>query len=253
METCFVCSRVCVPCVPVMREPDSQVRNDYGSLAAFCLQGRSTVGKDNGNAAKSQYQAIFETAIDGIIVLDEHGIIQSFNRAAQELFGYEPGEVMGQNVRMLMPDPDRTLHDSYLANYRTTGVPKIIGVGREVIGRGKDGSSIPLDLSIAQWTADGCRYFTGIVRDLTERKRSEEQRRADEARYRAIVDTAVDAIVVIDERGLIQSFNNAAERLFGYSAEEAIGETVNVLMPEHYESEHDWYMQNYKSTGVRKI
>jgi len=186
-------------------------------------------------------------------VLDEHGIIQSFNRAAQELFGYEPGEVMGQNVRMLMPDPDRTLHDSYLANYRTTGVPKIIGVGREVIGRGKDGSSIPLDLSIAQWTADGCRYFTGIVRDLTERKRSEEQRRADEARYRAIVDTAVDAIVVIDERGLIQSFNNAAERLFGYSAEEAIGETVNVLMPEHYESEHDRYMQNYKSTGVRKI
>jgi PAS domain S-box-containing protein len=154
--------------------------------------------RDPDQAGLEQYRAIVDTATDGIIVIDDNGTIQSFNRAAQRIFGYEPDEVIRKNVRELMPEPDRGRHDSYLANYRATGIAKIIGSGREVEGRHKDGSKIPLELSIGEWMSDSRRYFTGILRDLTERKRAEERRSADEAKYRAIIDTAVDAIVLIN-------------------------------------------------------
>ena len=115
-------------------------------------------------ADEAKYRAIVGTAVDAIGVIDESGVVQSFNRSAEEIFGYSAAEVVGQNVRLLMPDPDRGAHDRYIANYRRTGQPKIIGIGREVRGQRKDGSLFPLELSIAEWQADGQRYFTGIMR-----------------------------------------------------------------------------------------
>jgi PAS domain S-box-containing protein len=154
---------------------------------------------------------------------------------------------------MLMPEPDHSRHDQYLANYRSTGQAKIIGVGREVQGLRRDGTIFPLDLSIAEWRADGRRYFTGIMRDVSERKLAEAQRQADEAKYRAIIDTAVDAIAVIDEHGVVQSFNRAAEKIFLYPAAEVVGRNVSMLMPEPDHSRHDQYLANYRSTGQAKI
>lgn len=191
-------------------------------------------------AEQNRYQAIVDTATDGIIVIDDHGIIQSFNNAARRLFGYETEEVIGHNVSTLMPPPDQARHDGYLANYRETGQAKIIGVGREVAGRRKDGRHFPLDLSIAQWVSnDGFRYFTGIVRDLTERKLLEAQRQADEDKYRAIVNSAFDAIVTIDESGTIQSINAAAEHLFGYRDHEVVGTNLRALMPVPFAGNED--------------
>ncbi len=204
-------------------------------------------------ADEAKYRAIVDTAVDAIAVIDERGIIQAFNRSAEKLFGYLSDEIVGQNVAVLMPEPDRSLHDSYLANYRRTGQAKIIGIGREVQGQRKDGSLFPLELSIAEWRADGERYFTGIMRDVTERKLAEALRQAGEARYRAIVDSAVDAIAVIDESGIIQAFNRSAERTFGYTAAEVIGQNVRILMPEPDRSAHDSYIGNYRRTGQAKI
>jgi len=125
-------------------------------------------------ADEAKYRAIVDTAVDAIAVIDESGIVQSFNRSAEEIFGYSAAEVVGQNVRLLMPDPDRSAHDGYITNYRRTGQAKIIGIGREVRGKRKDGSLFPLELSIAEWHADGKRYFTGIMRDVTDRKQADE-------------------------------------------------------------------------------
>jgi PAS domain S-box-containing protein len=130
--------------------------------------------RERREADEAKYRAIIDTAVDSIVVIDERGRIQAFNHAAEQIFGYRSSEVIGQNVRMLMPGPDREAHDGYIANYLRTGKAKIIGIGREVIGQRRDGSVFPLELSIAEWRAGGERYFTGIMRDVTDRKRSEE-------------------------------------------------------------------------------
>ncbi|RPI53377.1 MAG: PAS domain S-box protein, partial [Acidobacteria bacterium] len=111
-------------------------------------------------------RSIFESAVDGIIVIDAKGLIKAFNPAAERLFGYRADEVLGQNVRVLMPSPDREEHDRYIANYLETGVARIIGRGREVRGRRKDGSTFPLHLSVGRMEIDGQPAFTGILHDL---------------------------------------------------------------------------------------
>src|SRR5258706_12560999 len=96
----------------------------------------------------TRLKAVLETAVDGIILIDAKGIVQMFNPACERLFGYEAAEVIGRNVKMLMPPEFKTEHDQYLENYRTTGQRKIIGIGREVVGQRKDGTPFPMDLSV---------------------------------------------------------------------------------------------------------
>ncbi|MCB1505155.1 MAG: PAS domain S-box protein [Hyphomicrobiaceae bacterium] len=121
--------------------------------------------------SERRLHSIVRTALDAIVVIDENGIIQSINPATEQILGYSAKEVVGKNVSCLMPAEHATAHDSYLDNYKRTGIRKIIGVGREVQGRRKDGSFVSLDLAIAEWRdANGVRFFTGIMRDMTERK-----------------------------------------------------------------------------------
>jgi two-component system sensor kinase FixL len=122
-------------------------------------------------------RAIVDTAVDGIVTIDERGTIQSFNPAAERIFGYRAAEVIGKNVQLLMPAPDRNRHDAYLARYLETGEKRIIGIGREVVGQRKDGSLFPMDLAVAESFLDSGRVFTGMVRDLTARKRAEAELR----------------------------------------------------------------------------
>jgi PAS domain S-box-containing protein len=125
--------------------------------------------------SKIRANAVLNHALEGIITIDEQGIIHSFNPSAERLFGYKASEIMGTNIKFLMPEPFQSEHDQYLKNYLTTGVSKIIGVGREVVGLRKDGSTFPLDLGISEMYLDETRMFTGIVRDITERKKAEAQ------------------------------------------------------------------------------
>ncbi len=118
-------------------------------------------------------QAILDNVIDGIITIDSKGIVQSFNRAGETIFGYTADEIIGRNINMLMPEPYHSEHDSYLQNYHATGIQRIIGLGREVEGRRKDGSVFPMDLAVSRSTHHGEPLFIGLVRDITERKRVE--------------------------------------------------------------------------------
>jgi two-component system, LuxR family, sensor kinase FixL len=118
-------------------------------------------------------RSILETVPDAMIVIDESGAIQFFSSAAERLFGYTANEVSGENVRMLMPQPYQEQHDSYLERYRRTGERRIIGIGRVVVGRRKDGSTFPMELSVGEANRTGPRLFTGFARDLTERQQTE--------------------------------------------------------------------------------
>jgi two-component system sensor kinase FixL len=189
------------------------------------LSSQSSRQRENGGGlADSLYRAIVDTAVDAIVVIDRHGAIRSVNNATGQLFGYTAGELIGQNVKILMPEPYSAEHDTYLANYLRTGQKKIIGIGREVVGRRKDGSVFPMDLSVGEAREDGEPIFVGIIRDITDRKAAELAQRESELRLRSIIETVPDAIVSIDARGTIQSFSSAAERLFGYDGSEVLGQ-----------------------------
>jgi two-component system sensor kinase FixL len=108
-----------------------------------------------------------------MIVIDERGIVQSFSSAAERLFGYAAAEVCDQNVKMLMPSPYRESHDGYLSRYLTTGERRIIGIGRVVVGERKDGSTFPMELAVGEMKSSSQRFFTGFIRDLTERQQTE--------------------------------------------------------------------------------
>ena len=125
------------------------------------------------NEQEAHFISILETAPDGMAVIDASGNIQSFSRSAERMFGYSREEAVGKNIKMLMPDPDRSRHDAYMARYIATGEKHIIGIGRIVIGRRKDGSPFPLHLSIGETNAGGRRLFTGFMRDLTEERQAE--------------------------------------------------------------------------------
>ena len=201
----------------------------------------------------ARLQTIIDSAVDGIIVIDSAGVVESFNRGAERLFGYPAVDVIGRNVSLLMPSPDREQHDHYLAQYLATGDARIIGIGRDVTGRRRDGSLVRLHLSVGEMRVGGERKFTGVLHDLSERAGLEEQLRNSEAKWRSIVESAVDGIIVIDANGRIESFNPAAERLFGYAEREILGRNVNTLMPSPYREEHNGYLAQYLSTGIQRV
>jgi two-component system, LuxR family, sensor kinase FixL len=203
--------------------------------------------------SEARLRSLVESAVEGIITTDDHGLVQTFNPAAERLFGYAASEVIGHNVAMLMPSPDREQHDGYLAHHRATGERRIIGLGRQVVGRRKNGSTFPLHLSVGEMIVDGERSFTGILHDLSIRAAMEAALRKSEERLRSIVESAVDGIIVIDELGKIQAFNPAAERLFGYGANEVLDRNVKMLMPSPDRERHDGYIERYLTTGKHKI
>jgi two-component system sensor kinase FixL len=209
---------------------------------------------------QARLEAILDNIVDGLITIDEKGTVQSYNKACEKIFGYAAAEVIDKNINMLMPQPYMEQHDQYLRNYMGTGKAKIIGIGREVEGKRKDGSTFPLDLSVAQVKVGGKRIFSGIVRDISERKYAEEalvrsnrELEESEARLRAVVNHTLDGLITIDTIGTIGDFNPACERIFGYQAKEVIGQNIKMLMPEPYHSAHDNYLSRFHETGKASI
>ena len=125
--------------------------------------------------SRAKAQAIVETTVEGIITIDKRGRIESFNDAAQDIFGYAAHEVIGENVKVLMPSPYREEHDGYIRSYHDTGRRRIIGIGREVTGLRKDGSTFPMELAVSEVDLDDRQIFTGIVRDISERRKLEKE------------------------------------------------------------------------------
>ena len=126
-------------------------------------------------AHSNMLAAILDTVPDAMIVIDEQGVMQRFSRAAERMFGYAAEEVIGQNVKMLMPNPYRDEHDGYLERYKRTGERRIIGIGRLVVAQRKDGGTFPIELAVGEVTTEGAPLFTGFIRDLTERQVHEQR------------------------------------------------------------------------------
>ncbi len=219
---------------------------------------------------EERLRAILQTAVEGIITIDESGIVESMNPAAEKTFGFKAEEVIGKNVSVLMPAPYREEHDGYLANYLHSGQAKIIGIGREVVGRKKDGTVFPMDLAVSEVRLAERRLFTGFVRDISERKKSE-ARLADLAQTLAEKNKELETIVYVASHDLrsplvnIQGFSlelaHACERLSQRMADQTrdaqnvLPSTTHVGDPElHVLLEEDIpEALEYIQAGVTKI
>jgi len=151
------------------------------SLKQYNLQSQalSDLDRETAQAAlrdsEERLRAILNTAVEGIITIDDRGRIETMNTAAERIFGYSASELVGKNVKVLMPTPYREHHDGYLNNYKRSGHAKIIGIGREVVGQRKDGTTFPMDLAVSQVKLHDRMIFAGFVRDITDRKRLEKE------------------------------------------------------------------------------
>jgi PAS domain S-box-containing protein len=173
-------------------------------------------------------RAILETAVEGIITIDERGIVESLNPAAEKTFGYQASEIIGKNVSVLMPSPYREKHDAYMSNYLRSGQAKIIGIGREVVGQRKDGSIFPMDLAVSEVRLADRRLFTGFVRDVSDRKRAESQVHL----VRSAIDQGFSAVLITDAElpdPRVLYINPAFAKVTGYSAEKIVGQPLSEL------------------------
>ncbi|HEV7371945.1 PAS domain S-box protein, partial [Arenibaculum sp.] len=179
-------------------------------------------------ASEERLKAVVETAVDGIVTMDAQGGIATVNSAVERLFGHARDELVGQNVRVLMPEPYRSGHDGYLARYHATKERRIIGIGREVTGRRKDGSTFPMYLSVGSFEHEGRTFFTGIIGDLTEQRRT---RTLNERLGRIVEDSASEVYVFDAETLRFVRVNRGARQNLGYTMDELEGLTPLDLTP----------------------
>ncbi len=195
-------------------------------------------------------ESILAAAVDGIVVIDERGRIERVNKAVENLLGYPAAELVGHNVSRLMPEPHRSAHDGYLATYLRTGEPRIIGTGRRVEARHRDGTLIPVDLSVSEIQSGDRRNFVGLLRDLRLQHHLEQQAERQRTISSAIAEASLDGLITIDAQGTVVEFNPAAETIFGYPRADAIGQPLaELVIPEEMRAMHHAGMRRYLETG----
>lgn len=211
----------------------------------------SPVGPEHAAKEVAWLAALVDSTEDAIYAKDLDGTIMAWNAAAVRLYGYTPTEAVGRPIAMLVPTEARDEYDEFMERVRRG--ERISEL--ETVRLRKDGSRVQVSLTVSpiRDSTGGLVGASVIVRDLSERKRRESEIAKGRARLRAILDTAVDAIITIDGRGLIQTINPATERMFGYATAELIGQNVEVLMPAPFHAEHDGYISRYKQTGEKPI
>ena len=195
---------------------------------------------------RERYVQILGQAVDAVVSIDENNCVTFYNAAAEHLFGYSREEVMGQNVKMLVPADIQPNHDKYINANRTTGVNKIVGKTREVEITRKDGTKIWGQLSVSKVRLGNKIIYTGFMKDITPERKAFEM-------LKQTLEQAIDAVVSIDENNCVTFFNAAAEHLFGFGRDEVLGHNVKMLVPIDIQPNHDKYINANRTTGVNKI
>ena len=224
------------------------IRSD-GTTVGLVVVFRDVTARKRGQQdlerSTSWLQNLIATTQDAVISIDRKGRVVLFNPAAERIFGYTKAEIQGQKVTVLMAEPYATEHDQYVARYEAGGEPRAIGRIRTVEARRRNGEIFPIELSVTQVTSGESDevHYAAFIRDISEFRRGQRW-------LQSLIDTTQDAVLAIDRQGRVVLFNPAAEQIFGYTREEIIGQKVNVLMGEPYQSEHDSYIERYERTGV---
>jgi PAS domain S-box-containing protein len=180
---------------------------------------------------RQQQEAILQTVADGIITIDPAGLITSFNGAAENIFGYQAREVLGKNVSLLLPANDRQEHERFTANSRLYQ-PRIINRARDLVGCRKDGSLFPLELNVAPYVTDSGNGYVGVLRDITERKRAEDQLRDQKEQLSDILENTDDGYLQLDWTWRVTYINTRAEELLGVRRDEVLSYDLREILPD---------------------
>ena len=187
------------------------LQQSYRQVSDALEEARRTGGELALSEAKMR--AVLDGAVDGIITIDDNGIIESFNPAAEKIFGYSSQEVIGKNVNLLVPEPYKKRHDDYIRSYLKTGNAKILGIGREVEGERKNGELFPLELGISEIKIEQKRLFTGIVRDISNRKQTEEELRQYRENLEQLVEERTRELKDTQQKLIEQAFESGRAQL----------------------------------------
>lgn len=198
-------------------------------------------------------QSVLDTMIDAIVTINGKGKVVFFNKAAENLWGYSRNEVVKRNVNMLMPEEIASRHDDYLKNYAKTREARIIGVGRSVQAKHKNGTIMNVHLSVVETRQGENTVFTATIRKDTSVAAASSSDGSVERSVFALLNQLLDACVVINESGIVQFWNSAAEKKFGWKSTEIIGNNIKMMMPKSEGDRHDSYMQRYMRTNEAHI
>eukprot|EP00010_Vexillifera_abyssalis_P000299 CAMPEP_0201552156 /NCGR_PEP_ID=MMETSP0173_2-20130828/14524_1 /ASSEMBLY_ACC=CAM_ASM_000268 /TAXON_ID=218659 /ORGANISM="Vexillifera sp., Strain DIVA3 564/2" /LENGTH=577 /DNA_ID=CAMNT_0047962589 /DNA_START=6 /DNA_END=1739 /DNA_ORIENTATION=- len=236
--------------VPLRKE------RDWKTALKTCRSGRlrviCTPTRSRRQQAQRQELSVLESMPDPMIMINEKGIINFFNSAAAKCFGFNKGEVMGQNVKMLMNDEDANKHDRYLSTYLKTGKAKVIGKGRRVKALRKNGEKFDAYLTISESKTRRSRSFIGTLQDLSSRQ-DDDIIASDQTSHYTILEGILDAAIVINEQGTVQFYNSAAYDLLGWKAAQVIGRNITMLQQGKDKKEHDQYLKKYLATGESTV
>lgn len=200
------------------------------------------------------FEWLLGAATDAIVIIDGEGSIVLANPALEQLFGYAPGELPGQPIEVLLPARFQHSHGAQRRDYFSAPRGRPMGGAAALSGLHRDGREFAVEVSLSPLkTAQGLPLAMAILHDVSSRKLAEAALQESEARMRAVFETAVDAIITIDDKGCLERLNPAAERMFGYAEAEVAGRNVSMLMPSPHREQHDAYLANYAATGERKI
>jgi PAS domain S-box-containing protein len=201
-------------------------------------------------ASEARFRNLVESAPDAIIIVNEKGHIVLVNAQAELWFGYSRDELLNQPVELLIPERFRAPPTSYQQAYKDNPLARPMGEVNDLYGRRKDGSDFPVEINLSPLEATNEKLVTHIIRDISARRTAEEELRASEARFRGLLESAPDAIVIVNEKGFIVLVNAQAELWFGYSRDELLNQPVELLIPEHLRIDHQGYRQAYTKNPV---
>jgi PAS domain S-box-containing protein len=196
--------------------------------------------------SEAKFQSVMESAIDAIISADVSGNIRSWNRAAAILFDYSTEEAIGQPLELIIPKQHHAAHREGIRRVSTGGPSHVIGKTVELSAIRKGGIEFPIELSLATWFLDEDRYYTGIIRDISERKQAEQK-------FKSVTESAIDAIISADASGRIVSWNSAATAILGFAAEEVIGQPLEIIIPERHHEAHRTGMDRVTRGGKSRV
>ena len=202
--------------------------------------------------SEQRAMAILESVPDAMAIVDDHGIIERVNVQAERLFGYQRGELIGQSIEVVVPDRYRHVHSSMRASYSSSPHQRPMDSGLQLTARRKDGSEIPVDISLSPLETEDGRRIIAAIRDITARSVAENARHKSEQLFRGLLDSAPDAMVIVDTSGLIQIVNAQVERLFGYTRVELHNQPVDLLVPERFRSAHVRHRVGYLSRPLAR-
>ncbi len=196
--------------------------------------------------SEAKFRSVMESAIDAIISGDAEGKIRSWNTAATALFGFTETEVIGEPIEVIIPERYRDSHKEGIRRVSSGGPSRVIGKTVELAAIRKDGAEFPVELSLATWLLDDNRYYTGIIRDISERKQAEQK-------FRSVTESAIDAIISADHTGVIVSWNKAATNILGFTEEDALGQRLELIIPERFHEAHRSGMARFTETGEARV